>query len=280
MRTITKTSLAIIGGLALAANAGAAWSSPTQATALIDWSSLTIKTVGLGDVAPTYTLSGLGGNSNSNTSDWLRWSSDTSTSGNVFGAGVGGSGQGNGAAGAQRSANFTISGSGFLMLSANYSLSGEITGINCYEYYSCYNANTANASVSFDLSNVSAGGAQSHQSHSAQSLSLGNYWQSPLTSDSKQGVLSVGVIVNNGDVVSFSAAVAVWAADTSSGQAQLPGGGSVVLSNGYGSVTTTLVNPPLHFQLTAVPLPASASLLGTALVGLLGLGRKRQSLAV
>ncbi len=278
MRTITKTSLAIIGGLALAANAGAAWSSPTQATALIDWSSLTIKTVGLGDVAPTYTLSGLSGNSNSSTSDWLRWSSDTATAGNVFGAGVGGSGQGNGAAAAQRSANFTISGSGFLMLTANYSLSAEINGINCYDYY-CYGANAANASVSFDLSNVSGNGSQNHQSHATQSLSLGNYWQSQLTSDSKQGVLSVGVIVNNGDVLNFSAAVAASAADTTSGQTELPGGGSVVLSSGSGSVTTTLVNPRLNFQLTAVPLPASAWLLASALAGLLGLGRKRQAAA-
>ncbi|ATG92229.1 VPLPA-CTERM sorting domain-containing protein [Methylomonas koyamae] len=274
MKTTTKTSLAIIGGLALAVNAGAAWSSPTQATALIDWSSLTIKTVGLGDVAPTYTLSGLGGNSNTNTSDWLRWSSDTSTSGSVFGAGVGGSGQGSGSASAQRSANFTISGSGFLMLTANYSLSAEINGINCYDYYYC---SGANASVSFDLSNVSANGSQSHQSHAAQSLNLGNYWQSPLTSDSKQGVLSVGVIVDNGDVLNFSAAVAASAADTASGQTELPGGGSVVLSSGSGSVTTTLVNPIVNFQLTAVPLPASVWLLGTALAGLLGLGRKRQA---
>lgn len=279
MRTITKTSLAIIGSLALAANAGAAWSSPTQATALIDWSSLTIKAVGLGDVAPTYTLSGLGGNSNSNTSDWLRWSSDTSTSGNVFGAGVGGSGQGNGSAAAQRSANFTISGSGFLMLTANYSLSAEINGINCYDFYYCYGANAANASVSFDLSNVSGNGSQNHQSHATQSLSLGNYWQSQLTSDSKQGVLSVGVIVNNGDVLNFSAAVAASAADTGSSQTELPGGGSIVLSSGSGSVTTTLVNP-IHFQLAAVPLPASAWFLASALAGWLGLGRKRQAAAV
>ncbi|WP_445372225.1 VPLPA-CTERM sorting domain-containing protein [Methylomonas sp. HW2-6] len=275
MRTITKTSLAIFGGLAMAMNAGAAWSSPTHATALIDWSSLTIKAVGLGDVAPTYTLSGLGGNSNSNTSDWLRWSSDTSTSGNAFGAGVGGSSQGSGSASAQRSANFTISGSGFLMLSANYSLSAEINGNNCYDYY-CYGTNAASASVSFDLTNVS--GSQNHQSRAAQSLNLGNYWQPGLTSDSKQGVLSVGVIVNNGDVLNFSAAVAASASDTISGQTELPGAGSVLLNSGSGSATTTLVTFPVNFQLTAVPLPASVWLMGTALAGLLGLGRKRQAL--
>lgn len=45
--------------------------------------------------------------------------------------------------------------------------------------------------------------------------------------------------------------------------------------NGTGAVTATLLSSLTNVQVTAVPVPAAAWLLGSALIGLAGLGRKR-----
>lgn len=263
-----KRQSAIIGGLLMAMNTGAAWSSTTYATALIDWSSLRVRTLGF-EGNPTYTLTSLNStaNANSNAADWQSWEALTSTRGKLLGASTSGDGVGSGSALANRSASLTISGNGFLMIAAKYSVSAAINGITCQDYY-CFDQNAANASVGFDLVNASSAG--NNQSHAMHSVNLGGYSGSPLTTDKQEGVLSVGVMVNNGDILNFSSSVAASAREILSSPIENPIGGSV----------NTLVNFPYSITLTAVPLPGAVWLFGSALLGLLGLGRqRRQSIA-
>lgn len=260
-----KRQSALIGGLLMAMNASAAWSSTTFAKALIDWNSLKIRTLGF-DANPTYTLANLSSNSSaaSNSADWQSWDALTSTRGKLFGASTSGDGVGSGSASANRGGNLTVSGSGFLMIAAKYQVSAGINGISCQDYY-CYDQNAATASVGFDLVNTSNGG--NNQSHALQTVSLGGYPNSGLITDKKEGILSVGVMVNNGDILSFSSAVSASAREVFTNPIENP-----TSSSGY-----TLVNFPYSITLTAVPLPGAVWLFGSAAVGLLGLSRQRRS---
>lgn len=245
-----KQALAVIGGLAMAMNAGAAFSSTTHALAEIDWSTFSISGYGIGaNAAPSYTLQTLGSTTSSNTSDWINWSSDISNNGNSFAAMTEGNGIGNGDASAQRNAKLTIFGSGFLLISANYTLSAALNGAGC-ETEDCPDANRSSAFVSFDLSNTNSQNSQ-HTSYSKADLALTNYpWETPVTSHEKTGTLTVGVLVNNGDILNFSSMVSAAA-----------------LQN-YNLVDDIDVQP--------VPVPAAAWLFGFGLAGVMGLGRKNQ----
>jgi hypothetical protein len=275
MKNLRKQSLVAIGGLAMIMNAGAASSSTTHAFASIDWSTFSITGFGLGSAsAPSYSLTGQGSNTSSNISDWVKWRSDVANTGSLFGVSTEGTGAGSGSASAQRNARLAISGSGFLVISADYLLSAAINGISCTDYY-CYDQNSASASVGFSLSNYSSNG--SHSSVSQPGISLGNSWNSPnsgLTADRKEGVLSVGVIVNDGDILNFSSVVSAFAHDTGVNSAD----------SGFGSMTGgagfTLVNFPYpNVQIAAVPVPAAVWLFGSALLGVVGLGRQKRVLA-
>ncbi|MEY3288190.1 MAG: hypothetical protein RLZZ419_432 [Pseudomonadota bacterium] len=252
MKNFKKQTLAIIGGLTMIMNAGVVLSSTTNASAIIDWNTFTITGYGFGfNSAPTYTLSGQSSNTYSNVSDWLNWSSDTLNNSYSFGASTTGTAPGAGSANASRSANLNILGTGFLMITANYTINAAINENNGYSY----DPNYANASASFNLSNPSSLNTSS-TSASQANISLGNQWShgnSILTYDQKQGTLAVGVIVNTGDILSFSSAVSASAHDNGVAPAILPG------------------------ALTAVPVPAAVWLFSSALVGLIGLGRRRQT---
>lgn len=274
MKNLKKRSLLAIGGLAMIVNAGAASSSTTQASAIIDWSTFAITGYALGPAsAPTYALSGQASNTSSSISDWVSWSSNVSNTGSSFGASTDGTGAGNGSASAQRNANLAISGSGFLVISANYILNAAINGISDTCSYYCYDQNSANASASFNLTNNSSSG--SHSSSSLAGINLGNSWNwgspnSDLTSDQKEGTLSVGVIVNDGDILNFSSAVSASAHEVAANSAN---DGSSSITWGSGNV---MVNVPANFELTAVPVPAAIWLFGSALLGFVGLGRQRR----
>jgi len=289
MKNLKRQSVVVIGGLLLAMNAGAAFSSTTHATALIDWSSLKIRTLGDEGANPRYTLTGLNSSSSTNTSDWLNWSAVTSTSGRKFGASVSGDDVGNGSASAQRSANLTISGSGFLMMSAKYSLDAAIDGLssNCSLWY-C-DANDASASVSFYLINTSSSG---HASHAQKSINL-SPWGSSLTEDHKEGTLRVGVVVSDGDILSFSSVVSAYAREvlSTAGENSSNGSGDILLTSSGstnvtgGSVVTRVNFPnsitllPVSAAVTAAPLPGAVWMFGSALLGLIGFGRQRRAMA-
>lgn len=267
MKNLKKQSLLIVGGLVMMMNAGAAISSTTHASALIDWSTFAITGYALGEnSAPTYTLAGYDSSTTSSISDWVNWSSNVSNTGSSFGATTEGTGAGTGNANAQRDASLTISGTGFLLISADYLLSAAINGTGCNDYY-CYDLNSASAGISFNLTNMSASG--SHSSASQAGISLGSFWGYPnsdLTSDQKEGTLRVGVIVNDGDILNFSSAVYAFAHEVV----------SVPNDNGSG---TTLVNSPYpDIEITAVPVPAAIWLFASALFGLAGLSRKRAAI--
>ena len=266
MRNLHAQSLALIGGLSMMINAGAAWSSGIQASAMIDWSTFSVTGYGLGaNPAPGFTWSGQGSNTASSVSDWLSWDSELANNSQAFGVSVSGTGAGTGYGSAQRNGGLTISGSGFVVISANYQLNAAISGISCDGYY-CYDQNAANASVSFDLTNTSSNG--NHQSHTQPSINLGNSWLSSLTSDHKQGTLSVGVIVNDGDILSFSSAVSAYAHDVGLSFEGVGNGSGDSAWNAYG------VNP------AAVPLPGAVWLFASALLGQAGIRRQRRSVAV
>jgi len=296
MQNLKKKALVVIGGLTMIMNAGAALSSTTNASAIIDWNTFAITGYGLGlnAAAPTYTLNGQSSNTSSSVSDWLNWDSETSNNSHSFGASTSGTAAGTGSASASRSTNLNVSGTGFLWITADYAINAAINENS--DYSNDYN--NASASVSFNLSNNSS--ITSGSSTSQANISLGNPWwygNSTLTSDQKQGTLSVGVIVNNGDVLNFSSAASANAHDnglsplistpvivSGSGSSISLGGGSISLGSGgsislgAGSVITTGVNlPVITATLTAVPVPATMWLFSSALVGLIGLGRRRQA---
>lgn len=288
MTNLKKRSLLAIGGLAMVMNAGAASSSTTNASAIIDWSTFAITGYSLGPAsAPTYTLSGQASNTSSSISDWVNWSSNVSNNGSSFGASTEGTGAGYGNASAIRAANLAISGSGFLVISANYILNAAINGIGCAEFY-CYDQNSANASTSLSLTNYSSGA--SHLSSSQASISLGSSWwydpASSLTYDHKEGTLSVGLIVNDGDILNFSSEVSAAANEVAADSAN-NGGGSIILNPGWDPVDfpiiwgsgNVMVNVPANFELTAVPVPAAIWLFGSALLGFVGLGRQKRVVA-
>ena len=283
MKNLKKQALAVIGGIAIIMNAGAASSSTTYASATIDWSTFAITGYGLGlNAAPTYTLSGQSTNTSSSTNDWVNWSSDTSINASSIAAGAAGTGAGSGSASASRSANLNILGTGFLVISADYAINAAINGNSCYEYY-CYDYNSASASASFNLSNYSL--ITSGTSSSQANISLGSQWgygNPILTFDQKQGTLSVGVMVNNGDVLNFSTAVSANAHEVmpfifnpiSSGS-----GNFMLTANNNLSVINTVVNFPVYSDsfITAVPVPAAMWLFSSTLLGLIGLGRRKQA---
>ena len=247
MKNLKKRAFTIFSGLMMIMNAETALSSTTQASAIIDWSTFTITGYGLGlNAAPIFTLNGQSSNASSSVSDWVSWTSDTPNNAHLLGAHIEGTGAGTGSANASRSANLTISGSGFLVISADYAINAVIAANNCYGYY-CYDQNSASASVNFNVNNNSL--ITSGSSASQDNLSLGNPgWNnaySGLTSAHKQGILSVGLMVNNGDILNFSSALYASAHD-----------------NGLSPITN-------------VPVPAAIGLFGTGLIGLVGLGRRR-----
>lgn len=282
MKNIKKQALVVIGGLAMIMNAGAASSSTTYASATIDWSTFAITGYGLGlNAAPSYTLSGQSTNTSSSTNDWVNWSSDIANNASSIAAGTAGTGAGTGSASASRSANINISGTGFLVISADYAINAAIKENSCFDYY-CYDYNSANASASFNLSNYSS--ITSGSSSSQANTSLGSPWwygNPIITSDQKQGNLSVGVLVNNGDVLNFSSAVSAAAHEVFP-VIPLPiitGGGYVSGSYTSSGSVTTVVNFPVYSApfTTAVPVPAAMWLFSSALVGLIGLGRHRRA---
>ena len=241
------------------ATASAASSATTYAEAAIDWSTFTITGYGFGSgAAPSYSLNGQSSYTSSNISDWLSWSADTDNNRRSFAASTEGNGAGNGSASANRSASLSIFGSGFLLITADYILSAAINGSGCGDYSGyCYSPNFANATVGFNLSNTSSNG-NSHSSSAQQSIALGNSFYYPYTSglnaDNKQGRLAVGVIVNNGDTVNFSASVSAAARENS-------------------------VNLATRFSpVTAVPLPSAVWLFSSAAIGMLGLSRRKTAL--
>jgi hypothetical protein len=292
MKNLKKQTLAVIGGLTMIMNAGAALSSTTNASAIIDWSTFAITGYGLGsNAAPTYTLSGQSSNTSSSESDWLNWSSDTLNNSHSFGASTTGTAGGSGSASASRSANLNISGTGFLVISADYAINAAINENGGYSN----NPNSANASVSFNLSNYSSlntsGSSAAQANISLVNNQWWNYGNPNLTSDQKQGVLSVGVIVHDGDLLNFSSAVSATAYDNGLGTVILPpvifppvifggSGGSISLSGGTISVlahTPLIFNTPHISAISAVPVPAAMWLFSSALVGLIGLGRHRKA---
>ena len=218
----------MVSGLMMIMNAETALSSTIQASAIIDWSTFTITGYGLGsNAAPSYTLNAQSSNASSSVSDKVNWNSNTSNNSNSFSVSTDGTGAGFGSANATRSANINIAGNGFLVLSANYSIKAAISD----PYY-----NSADASVNFVLSNS----ISSFTSSSQDNITLGMPWlpgNSTLTSDQKEGKLTLAFMVNNREMLNFSSAVSVNAHDF------------------------------------AVPVPAALWLFSSALVGLVGLGR-------
>lgn len=257
-----KLSLLAVSGLVMAMNTQTAFSDTSYAYAAIDWSTFNIEGYGIGGYdAPEYTLTTNGSYTNSNISDWVNWSSNVSNSTGWFSADVSGDGKGSGYGSVNRSANITISGDGFLIISANYELGAAINGISECSYYSgCYSgsSNTANASVNFDLTNQNSSNGN-HSSRSQYNIGLGGYSYpysntASLTEDEKAGILAVGIIVHDGDILNFSAAVSASAFD-----------------NGANAVYETGGVPAP----SAVPLPSAVWLFGSVLFGFLGLGRRR-----
>jgi hypothetical protein len=159
-----------------------------------------------------------------------------------------GTGVGSGSASAQRNANLNISGSGFLVISADYAINAAISGNSCNDYFwYCSDPNSA----SFDLS-TNFSGNYYNSSHSALNINLiGNPLLPVSTSDHKEGILSVGVMVNNGDILNFSSAVNAAAHD-----------------NGL-SLNSSSVQ--------AIPVQEAMWLFSSALIGLIGLGRRKQA---
>ncbi len=277
MKNLKKQALAVIVGLAMIMNAGAASSSTTNAIAKIDWGTFAITGYALGlNAAPTYTLTGQSSNTSSSVTDWVNWSGDTYNNASSFAAVTTGTGAGTGSASASRSAFLNILGTGFVVISADYSIKAAINGNSCFDSY-CYDNNSASASASFNLSNNSL--ITSGTSSSQANISLGSPWWygNPVTtSDQKQGTLSVGVMVNNGDVLSFSTAVSTAAHEIS--PFIIYGGNFSGSGSSSGSVTT-VVNFPVYSApfTTAVPVPAAVWLFSSALLGLIGLGRSKQA---
>ena len=258
-KTFKKQTLVAISGLTMILNAGIASSSIPQASAMIDWSTFKITGYALpgsNDPVPTYTLNGQSSYSNSNVSDWLSWSADTANNASSFAASVEGTATGSGSAGVTRSASLSVSGTGLLWITASYALNAAINStIDNGGYYWWYNPNTASASVSFNLSNYSSN-SSSYSNTQANIGLTGNQWwygNPTPTSDHKEGTLSVGVIVNNGDLLSFSSAVNAAAYD-----------------NGL-----AFANIPLTPE--ALPVPAALWLFGSVLLGFVGLCRHKQA---
>ncbi len=259
MNSLQKQSLAFIGGVSMMLNAGAALSSTTHASALIDWSTFSITGYALGtNQAPSFTLTGQSSITSSSVSDWLSWNSEVTNTAGSVGVNIAGTAPGVGSGSAQRNGSLAVSGSGFLVISANYALSAGISSVSCAEYF-CYEQNAANASASFDLVNTSGNG--NHQSRVLPTINLGN---SSVSKDQKQGTLSVGVLVNDGDILNFSSSVSAFAREII---------GSSVTGNA-GDFGSTLVNAPVSAGIAAVPLPGTAWLFGSTLLGLLGWRRK------
>ncbi len=250
MHTIKKQALGVLAGLTLLLNAGQAMSATTYATAEIDWSTFTINSYGLGAAeAPGYYLSGSSSNANSSVSDWLSWSADTANNASSFFASTSGNDWGNGSAQASRSAEIHVDGSGFLTISANYSITAGISSISTCDF-DCFTPNAANASASFSLTNNSSSGT--HSSQIQKNINLGGYWWENnnfgLTSAEQSGILTVGVLVNSGDILNFSSSVSVFARDV-----------------GYFSKA----------DVAPVPVPAAVWLFSAGLMGMLGIGRRK-----
>lgn len=252
MKTMKKRSLLAFGGLAMVMNAGVASSSTTNASAIIDWSTFTITGYSLGPAsAPSYILSGQNSDATSSISDWVNWSSNVSNTGSSFAASTEGMGPGNGSASAYRTANLTITGSGFLAISAHYILNAAINGFGCADA-DCSDHNSANASVAFSLENFSSN--VEHAAFSEANIGLGNSWDWPysgLTLDQREGTLFVSVLVNNGDILNFSSLVSAEARQ--------------MAENGGAP--------------SSVPVPAAMWLFGSALLGVVGFSRRRQTVA-
>lgn len=250
MQLMTPKILILLG-LGLGLQSGIALSSTSFARAEIDWSTFTISTFALGNQPlPSYSLNGQSSSANSFISNWLTWGAATSNSGSLFSASTEGTGQGNGSASIQRNATISVSGSGFLAITANYSLGAAINGIQVCDWY-CYSSNTADALVSFNLSNNSTTGG-SHSSYAKQEISLGNnYWWNGLTSDGRTGQLAVGVIVNEGDVLNFTSLV---------------------------SASANEIAPYFYIgNVAPVPVPSAIWLFASGLLGAMGLSRSRKA---
>ncbi|MGZ4960387.1 MAG: hypothetical protein ACXV7J_14120 [Methylomonas sp.] len=251
MKNLKKQSLLAFGGLAMVINAGAASSSTTHASAIIDWSTFNITGYPLGPgAAPTYVLSGQSSNATSSISDWVNWTSNVTNTGSLFAVSTEGTGVGNGSAAADRTANLTITGNGFLTISAHYILNAAINGVGCTDYF-CSDQNSASASASFSLTNYSSKGA--HSALSEASIGLGNSWDWPysgLISDQHQGTLFVSVLVNNGDTLNFSSFVSADARQV-------------------------VVGP-----VSSVPVPSAMWLFGSALLGMVGLRLQKRGVVV
>ncbi len=242
MKNFQKKTLVVISGLTMLMNAGTALSSTTSAAATINWSTFAITGYGLGlNAAPSFTLIGQNSHTQSNTSDWINWNSNTSNNSSSFSASTDGTGAGSGFANTTRSAIINVAGTGTLVLSANYSINAAISDP--------YN-NLANASVNFFLSNS----INSFTLSSQDSINLGftGLPGNPTLTSDKSGILSLAFMVYSGEVLNFSSTVSANANDYS-------------------------ISTPILSILKAVPVPAALWLFSSALVGLVGLGRLRKS---
>lgn len=131
--------------------------------------------------------------------------------------------------------SFTVNGDGIILFSVPYTLKATLNAGDVWE------SNSANSSVSFSAYEYSDAGSGSLYAQKSIYLWDGNAAQySPLT---KSGILTLSMSVLNGETYSLHAGTQSWANVTS--------------------------------ETAPVPVPAAAWLLGSGLLGLVGIARRK-----
>lgn len=200
---IQKQALAVIGGLALMLNAGAAFSSPiTDAYAQIDISTLNVRAYGSsrGAAAPTYTSSLFSSGRTLEENGAFVSDADRSASG-IFADTQGGD-LGDGSATAQRVYAFTVTGDGFLSFAADYLLS-NLFGVDSNPLLTSSASALARLTLSLQGSNTVLDSFEASISS--------------LNTPDDSGILQVGSQVFSGDVLLLTAYVSASAANTLNG---------------------------------------------------------------
>jgi hypothetical protein len=244
--SLQKSVLSAVGALALLFNSGAAFSA-SSASAWIDWSTFKITPISVSSGLPIYSLSDeyseVGVVS---ASDWDNWEDTQYGTAYDWTSPISGSlasskaqadaseliataktSDGDFEAFTLRSATIEAAGSGILLFSVDYAISAEIDGDPL---------DFALALVFFEAELLTVDGWESTSAYSQVHLE-GSWSAADLISKSK--TLTLSLLVNEGDIISFSA-------------------------NSYANVS-------------AVPVPAAIWFLGTALVGLISVGRRTKA---
>lgn len=243
--SLQKSVLSAVCGLALLFNTGAALSA-SSASARIDWSTFTITAFDLGSGTPSYTLlnewtvieaydSSLQNWQFDYASDWTRPISASSAVANAQADSTqllasAQTSYGQSYAYARRSATIEITGSGSLVLTADYSLDAAIGGHPGHSLDYAYPV--IDLTAFFDTQD---GGGMWADSSLYLELYL-DRWTSVVRA-SESNTFALTLLVNDGDRINFTAFSRV--------------------------------------SVLAIPVPAAVWLLGTALVGLVSVGRRR-----